>query len=180
MEENEMNSRMTVSSGTTSQYGKLWATDYAPVLSGTFGTFTENVTIGVRVNIKDVNILVKDKVVEVTFADGTKQKAVCDEHDKFDLETAISICISKKLFGGSGNYNKAVKAGMKIYNDKLKKIEEDKKLQELIEKKRAKRRARKQKRAEAIAAQKREEAIAIQTEAYIRAMKAMKEEGAEK
>ena len=44
--------------------------------------------------IKDVNILVPDKVVEVTFLDGTKEKAVCQEPDVFSLETAIAICLS--------------------------------------------------------------------------------------
>ena len=122
-------------------------------------------------SIKDVNILVKDKVVEVIFTDGTKQKAVCDEHDKFDLETEISICITKHLLGGTKEYNDAVRAGVKVHNDKLKKIEEEKKLKELIARKKAKRLAKKQKQAE----KKREEAIAIQTEAYIRAMKAMNE-----
>ena len=127
------------------------------------------------VNIRDVNVLVEDKVVEVTFSGGKKQKAVCAEGDKFDLETAISICITKHLLGGTKAYNDAIKYGMRVYNNKQKKIEEEKKLQELIARKREKRLAKMKKRAE----KKREEAIAIQTEAYIRAMKAMKEEGAE-
>lgn len=120
--------------------------------------------------ITDVNVLVKDKVVEVTFYGGDKQKAVCDEKDTFDLETAISICITKHLLGGTKAYNDAVKRGMKVYKDKQKKIAEEEKLKKLIANKRAKRLAKKQRQAE----KKREEAIAIQTEAYIRAMKAMK------
>ena len=71
--------------------------------------------------VVDVNIIVPGKVVEVTFADGTKEKSVCSEPDIFSLESAISICISKKIIGGSSSYNNAVKHGMKVYENKLKK-----------------------------------------------------------
>jgi len=97
--------------------------------------------------IIDVNIIVPNKVVEVTFADNTKEKAVCREPDVFSLEQAIAICISKKVMGGSSKYNKAVKAGMKVCENKLK-DEETKRLQA-----------------------EREEMIEIQKEAYLRAMK---------
>lgn len=147
-------------------------------LSGTdtFGFTIPTMTISTSktypsICIMDVNVLVKDKVVEVTFYGGDKQKAVCAEEDTFDLETAISICITKHLLGGTKAYNDAVKRGMKVYKDKQKKIAEEEKLKKLIANKRAKRLAKKQKQTE----KKREEAIAIQTEAYIRAMKAMKE-----
>ena len=130
--------------------------------------------------VVDVNIIVPDKVVEVTFADGTKEKSVCREPDIFSLETAISICISKKIMGGSSAYNNAVKRGIKVYEDKQKKKEAEKSEQERIEKKRAKRLAYKERRAAKRAEEEkqrkaieREEQIAIQTEAYLRAMKAM-------
>lgn len=119
--------------------------------------------------IKDVNIIVPNKVVEVTFADGTKEKSICREPDTFSLESAISICISKKIMGGSSAYNNAVKRGMKVYEDKQKRENAEKAEQERIEKKRAKRLAYKKRRV----AKKREEQIAIQTEAYLRAMKVM-------
>lgn len=122
-----------------------------------------------KCSIVDVNIIVSDKVVEVTFADGTKEKSVCREPDVFSLESAISICISKKVMGGSSAYNNAVKRGMKVYEDKQKKEAAEKAEQERIEKKRAKRLAYKERRV----AKKREEQIAIQAEAYLRAMKAM-------
>ena len=58
---------------------------------------------------------------------------------------------------------------MKVYEDKQKKEVAEKAEQKRIEKKRAKRLAYKERRA----VKKREEQIAIQTEAYLRAMKAM-------
>lgn len=130
--------------------------------------------------IVDVNIIVPDKVVEVIFADGTKEKSVCREPDTFSLESAISICISKKIMGGSSAYNNAVKRGMKVYEDKQKREAAEKAEQERIEKKRAKRLAYKERRAvkrteeeKQRKAKEREEQIVIQTEAYLRAMKAM-------
>lgn len=132
------------------------------------------------VKVVDVNIIVPNKVVEVTFADGTKEKSVCREPDVFSLESAISICISKKIMGGSSAYNNAVKRGTKVYEDKQKREDAEKAEQERIEKKRAKRLAYKERRAAKMAeeekqrkAREREEQIEIQTEAYLRAMKAM-------
>lgn len=136
-----------------------------------------------KLEIMDVNIIVPNKVVEVTFADGTKEKSVCREPDTFSLESAISICISKKIMGGSSAYNNAVKRAMKVYEDKQKREVAEKAEQERIEKKRAKRLAYKERRAVKRAeeekqrkAKEREEQIAIQTEAYLRAMDIMKSE----
>lgn len=133
--------------------------------------------------VVDVNIIVPDKVVEVTFVDGTKEKSVCREPDVFSMESAISICISKKIMGGSSTYNNAVKRGMKVYEDKQKKEATEKTEQERIEKKLAKRLAYKERRAvkrveeeNQRKAREREEQIAIQTEAYLRAMDIMKNE----
>ena len=124
--------------------------------------------------IKDVNILVPNKVVEVTFADGTKEKAVCREPDVFSLETAIAICISKKIMGGSSTYNNAVKRGVKVYEDKLKEAEKAKAEEERIAKKRAKRIEYKKNKVAKRKAQEREEKIEIQKEAYKRAIEEMK------
>ena len=132
--------------------------------------------------IKYVNIIVSNKVVEVTFSDGTKEKAVCKEPDIFSLEIAISICISKKIMGGSSAYNNAIKQGMKVYNDKLEMESAVKAEWERIEKKRAKRIAykklrdsRRKEEEERRKAREREEQIEIQKEAYLRAMNEMKE-----
>jgi hypothetical protein len=71
-------------------------------------------------DIINVEIPCENKVVIVTFADGTKIKTVCDEQDTFTLEMAISIAITKKLLGGTGAYNKAIKQGINAYKDKIK------------------------------------------------------------
>ena len=109
----------------------------------------------------------KIKVVEVLFADGDKQKSVCREPDVFSLETAISICITKHVLGGSNLYNKAVRNGLKCYENKLKKAEAEEKEKERIEKRKAKLAAHKKRRAE----KRKEEQIETQKEAYLRAMR---------
>lgn len=127
--------------------------------------------------IKDVDILVPNKVVQVTFTDGSTEKAVCQEPDVFSLEQAISICIAKKMMGGSGAFNNAVRHGIRVYNYKLNKEVADKAEQERIAKKKTKdaekralRRAKKEQ-------QEKEKQIEIQAEAFVRAMQRMKEVG---
>ena len=124
--------------------------------------------------IKDVNVIVTNKVVEVTFADGTKEKSVCREPDVFSLEQAIAICIGKKIMGGSSTYNNAIKRGLKVYEDKLKKEKIDKAEQERIANKRAKRIAYKKRKAAEREQAEKERQIEIQKEAYIRAMTEMR------
>ena len=124
--------------------------------------------------VEDVNVIVPNKVVEVTFADGTKEKSVCREPDVFSLEQAIAICIGKKIMGGSGAYNNAIKHGLKVYEDKLKKEKIDKTEKERIANKRAKRIAYKKRKAAEREQAERERQIEIQKEAYIRAMEEMK------
>lgn len=155
---------------------------YENLLRGTYKVHIDKDRIKFH-EIKDVNIIVPNKVVEVTFADGTKEKSVCREPDTFSLESAISICISKKIMGGSSAYNNAVKCGMKVYEDRQKREATEKEERERIEKKRAKRLAYKERRAVKRAeeenkrkAREREEKIAIQTEAYLRAMDIMRNE----
>ena len=89
-------------------YGKLFMDGCCIGTISSVGTLTATSTYYSPIHIKDVNILAKNKVVEVTFYGGDKQKAVCDEKDTFDLETAISICITKHLLGGTKAYNDAV------------------------------------------------------------------------
>lgn len=117
--------------------------------------------------ITDVNIIVPNKVVEVTFVDEDKQKAVCQKSDVFSLEQAISICITKHLLGGTSAYNKAVKNGIKVYEEKQR-VEQILKAEEKrIVKRRTKKAAYMKRRAE----KRREEQIEIQKEAYVRAMR---------
>lgn len=122
---------------------------------------------GISRRIVDVNIIVPNKVVEVAFMDGDKQKAVCQEPDVFSLEQAISICLTKHLLGGSGKYNKAIKDGIKIYQDKIKCEKHMAEERVRIAKRREKQKAYMQRRAE----RRREEQIEIQKEAYVRALR---------
>lgn len=48
--------------------------------------------------ITNVEIIVPDKVVKVSFTDGTDMKMVCHEEDTFDLRRCLFIAIAKKLF----------------------------------------------------------------------------------
>lgn len=123
--------------------------------------------------IKDVNVIVPGMVVEVVFENGSKEKAVCRKPNVFSLEMAVSICISKKIMGGSGAYNNAVKHGLKVYNDKLKKEQTDKEEKERIKKKYAKKSEYKKRKAAEKESAEKERQIEIQKEAYIRAMKAV-------
>ena len=135
--------------------------------------FTDN-RRKMNIKIKDVNVIIPDKVVEVTFGDGTKEKSVCREPDVFSLEQAIAICIGKKIMGGSGAYNNAIKRGLKVYEDKLKKEKIDKAEQERIANKHAKRIAYKKRKAAEREQAEKERQIEIQKEAYIRAIEEMK------
>jgi len=159
---------------------------YENLLRGTYKVHIDKDRIKFP-EIKDVNIIVPNKVVEVTFSDGTKEKSVCREPDTFSLESAISICISKKIMGGSSVYNNAVKRGMKVYDAKLEKEADEKAEQERIEKKCAKRLAYKKRRdarrteeENLRKAREREEQIEIQKEAYLRAIKEIDNTNVEK
>lgn len=128
--------------------------------------------------VADINVIVPNKVIEVIFEDGTKEKAVCQDPDTFTMWQAISTCVSKKAMGGSSKYNNAIRKGLKIYEEKLANEAAAKAEEERINKKRAKRMAYKARRAERLAQEEtarlqaeREEMIEIQKEAYIRAMR---------
>ena len=117
--------------------------------------------------IANVIEIVPNKVVKVVFYDGTIEKVVCHEDDAFSLEMAITICMAKKLYGGTAAYNKAVRDGMKIYKERLESKQKAKEDQERVAKKQ-------QKRKEYLArreARRREEQIEIQKEAQVRAMR---------
>lgn len=95
--------------------------------------------------IKELNVLVPNKVIELIFKDGTKTKVVCQEPDTFSWEAAVGICVAKKVMGGSSKFNNKVNKLVRDYNLKIKKQEEMKleeerkkaKKQKLIEKKKA-------------------------------------------
>lgn len=100
-------------------------------------------------------------VVEVTYLDNTKEKAICLEEDTYDLRRGIEVCFLHKLFGGSAEYNKFFNACEHAYYAKeaaMKKLreeaaarekaaakEKERKLKEAAKKKQAKKAAEKKK-----------------------------------
>lgn len=117
-------------------------------------------------DIKDV-IVHNNHVVIVDFVDGTSEKAVLHPEDQFSVEQGISICITKKLVGGSSIYNKLIDRAVKLMinsdAERTKKQIEDEARKERKKKNDEKKARRK--------AAKREEYIETQKEAYIRALR---------
>ena len=115
--------------------------------------------------------------VKVYFADGTDEKAICEEGDRpnFNLDFGITICLCKKLLGGSGNYNRKM---AKIHKDMEAKayaaVLAEAKKREANEAKQKARQEEARKKREA-----REREIEIQKEAYLRAMREFQKERAE-
>lgn len=135
-------------------------------------------------DIKDIEVKYNGEnstVIFVTFKDGKIEKAVLDKNDEFSLEHGLTIILLEKLLSdkgvnGKSVHNKLVSRALKLYN-KMEKEKNDKAKKELEEKERKKRleeKRRAKKHKQAIA--EREYQIEIQKEAYIRAMKAIKEE----
>lgn len=117
-------------------------------------------------DIKNV-IVHNNHVVIVEFVDGTSEKAVLHPEDQFSVEQGISICITKKLVGGSSIYNKLIDRAVKVMinsdAERTKKQIEDEARKERKKKNDEKKARRK--------AAKREEYIETQKEAYIRALR---------
>lgn len=113
--------------------------------------------------IIDVKVI-NDKVIIVTFIDGTQTKAVCDKDDTFNLEVGIGICITKRLMSndeqtGNSMFNKTIRNALKVMkrNEQLKKAckeaeEEEKRIADKIKRKKEKRaEQRKQKKIQMMA-----------------------------
>lgn len=66
-----------------------------------------------------------DRVVICTFADGATTKAVCHPDDKFSLDTAISICVTKYLFEKFlvQNYHRYIKDALQLVERQKKEAE---------------------------------------------------------
>lgn len=135
-------------------------------------------------DIVDVAVIEKNdkpKVVIVTFADKTKEKAVLADDDTYSLEQGISICLMKKLLGketsfGGSLYNKLIKRAMDVM-EANEKAAADAVAKAEADKAKAEKQAKKQKeRREKYEAAAREYEIGIQTEAYLRAYNQIKEE----
>lgn len=120
--------------------------------------------INTNFKIKDYKVY-EDRAVIVEFEDGTKEKAVCNEDDKFDLERGITICVLKHIFGADV-YKSIVKTAMNQVKAVDKAKEDKKKEEELIIRKKAKAARKKTRRLE----RKRKERVAEMKEAYLSAM----------
>ena len=118
--------------------------------------------------VKKVEVY-NDRVVKVTFTDGSFTKATCSENDKFDIDVGITICLIKKMMGGSKAYNKEMKRIHKLMDDAEEKKKKDEEAKKIEKAKRTKAIAKKERKYE----QWKEEQIEIQKEAYIRAIKEM-------
>lgn len=135
-------------------------------------------------DVVDVCIIDKDgspKVVVVSFADGTKEKAVLDASDTYSLEQGISICITKKLLGrntpyGGALYNKVIKRALDVMKNNELARECEKNAIIAAQKKAEKEAEKKKARREKIRELEAERQIEIHKEAYMRAIKAMREE----
>lgn len=112
-----------------------------------------------------------DRVVKVTFSDGSFTKAVCGEQDTFDLDTGITVCLMKKMLGENGT---------RKYNDALRDIhklmekQENDKIEAQLKKEEARKKTHKadmKRKAKKLKAK--EEAIDIQKQGIIRALQEM-------
>lgn len=110
-----------------------------------------------------------DRVVKVTFEDGTFTKSVCSDNDTFDLDVGITICILKRVMG---------KDGHKLYNNMMRDIhkimDENEKDKEKARKEKAERKAKQRKtelKAAAKKAKARQEQIDIQKTAFVEALR---------
>lgn len=134
------------------------------------------IAMNAMMKIKDVEIVVPNKVVKVTFNDDTFEKAVCHEDDTFSLETAITICMTKHLLGGSGKFNNILAKGVKIVEDKVKAAEEAEKEKARIEAKRLKNHNKRVERRKKKEAEARKARIQETAEAIVLANELMKTE----
>ena len=130
--------------------------------------------------ITNIKMIVENKVVEVTFFDGIKEKMVLVEPDEFSMEDCLYIALAKKLYKNDytfegiehkskelrymKKYVKIVNDGLKLWKQIQKKEAEEKEIQEMIQRKRKKRAEYKIRRAE----RKRNEKINLIAEAIKR------------
>lgn len=113
-----------------------------------------------------------DRVVQITFIDGSQTKCVCGKDEAFDLYEGIAFCLFKRFLGkedGHKTFNNLMRYAMKKLDEQEKRqsimleaIEKERRRVEKIEKQKAKRKARK-----------REEKIGIFVEALKRNRQAL-------
>lgn len=114
-----------------------------------------------------------DRVVKVTFADGTFTKSVCGKNDTFDIDVGITICVMKRIMGKDGHklYNNLIR-DVHATMDKNEKLKEKEKALK-TEIKQRKRKAELKKAAKKAKA--RQEKIDIQKTAIIEANRVINE-----
>lgn len=136
-----------------------------------FGCTTKHVWTSGLPAVKKVETY-NNRVVKVTFIDGTYTKAVCSENDNFDLDMGITICAMKRLLGTNSEnatreYNRFI--------DHVHSVMEKNALEEVAEEARKAKEKSKKRKAELKRAAKklkaREEQIDIQKQAILRAQK---------
>lgn len=115
--------------------------------------------------IRDYKII-NDTVVIFKFGDGTEIKTVCNPNDKFDLHEAAKIAICKKKFGGTKEFNNALRDAVRQVDAVTKRKADEVAELERIEKRKAKYADRQEKRKE----KKRQAQIDMQKEAFLKAM----------
>lgn len=124
-----------------------------------------------------------DKIVEVEFFDGSVEMAVCQYGDTFDLRTGIERCIIYKMFSdatftGEGKkvFNKVVAKAMKLYKKRVAVEKETAEQLAAYERSQKKKAEKTRKWIERKEAKRRAQRIAEQTEAYINAIRAIRNE----
>ena len=170
-----LNATATATVSTTTNYNcNSYISDgYLGSISDTTTTTTTNYDkheskpkkTSINLDIVDYKVI-NDKVVIVTFKDGSTEKSVCHGDDVFDLERAIELCICKKKFGGNKDYYAAIRKALKQVRDIDTKKKKDAEEKERIANRKAKYAERKAKRM----AKKRKAQIDLQTESFVAAM----------
>lgn len=140
-----------------------------------------------------VNIIVPNRVVEVTFNDDlyTKVKTVCDKNDIFYLERALYIAYAKRLYNGKYTsegiekkadefkyekyYVSKINNALKVYECQQKLAALDKEEGEIKYRQKQKRHERNERRRARRAEERKNEQIAVQKEAYLQAMREFEE-----
>lgn len=110
--------------------------------------------------------IINDTVVIFTFWDGTEIKTVCNPNDKFDLYEAAKIAICKKKFGGTKEFNNALRDAVRQVDAVTKRKADEVAELERIKKRKVKYAERQAKRKE----KRRQAQIDIQSEAFLKAM----------
>lgn len=116
-----------------------------------------------------------NRAVQITFADGTQTKSVCDKYEFFDLYEGIAFCLFKRFLGKNGH--KGFNDLMRYAFRKLDEQEKAKEREAEIEAKKKRREEKKKLQAERRKARKREEKIGLFVEALKRNRDVMMEEG---